>query len=482
MTDPRPSKGQSSPARSATTPGADPAASGPTHANAPRSAPPSAARPATPRPLTALEERVVEEVHAARDELVALVAELVAYDTTARGVGEPPRDEAKLQRRLAARLEALGGEVDLWEPEPTRAGSRLVPAGLDFAGRPQLAAVLRGRGGGPSLLLNGHIDAVSAEPREQWSSDPFVVSERDGLLYGRGVNDMKGGIACLVVALEALSRCGVRPLGDVVFCTNTDEESSGAGGLACVEHGVRADAGICAEPTAFDAWIACRGMVNPTITIPGRPAHAEIPQPHWRQGGGVNPVEKLPLVLAAMQELREEWRTRPDHQHPCLAPGDIVPTIVHAGEWSVTYPAALVMQCDVQFLPGGERDDEGITVEREVRAKIDAAAAADDWLAEHPLQWTWESCTLPAEIPADHPLVQAALQAGADVGRPGKPSGLDSWHDAATFTQAGTPTFSYGPGGFDSAHAIDERVAVAELVDYCAAAALLTMRFCGVAG
>jgi len=433
------------------------------------------------RPLSALEERVVEEVCAARDELVALVSELVAYDTTARLPGEPPRAEAQLQRALAARLRALGAEPDLWEPAPTGAGTRLVPAGLDFVGRPQLAAVLPGAGGGPSLLLNGHIDAVSAEPREQWSSDPFVVSEREGILYGRGVNDMKGGIACLVVALEALRRCDVRLRGDVVFCTNTDEESSGAGGFACVEHGVRADAGLCAEPTAFAAWIACRGMVNPIITIPGRPAHAEMPQPHWREGGGVNPIEKLPLLLAAAQELRTDWRRRPDHQHPLLAPGDFVPTIVHAGEWSVTYPAKLVMRCDVQFLPGGECDDEGRSVEREVRAKLDAAAAQDDWLAEHPLEWEWETVTLPAEIPADHPLVQVALQAGADLGRPGSPAGLNSWHDAATFTQHGTPTFSYGPGGFDTAHAIDERVAVADLVDYSAAVALIAMRFCGTA-
>ena len=52
----------------------------------------------------------------------------------------------------------------MWEPEPTGSGNRVVPDGLDFAGRPQLAARLRGAGGGRSLLLNGHIDAVSAEP------------------------------------------------------------------------------------------------------------------------------------------------------------------------------------------------------------------------------------------------------------------------------------------------------------------------------
>ena len=248
-------------------------------------------------PRSALEERVVEAVLGARDELVGLVAELVACDTTARLPGEPARDEDKLQRLLAARLAQIGARIDLWEPAPVGAGSRFLPAGLDFAGRPQLAAVLPGAGGGRSLLLNGHIDAVDVAPREQWLSDPFAVEERDGSLFGRGVSDMKGGIAGLVVALETLSRLGVRLAGDVVFCTVTDEESSGAGGRMAVERGVKADAGIAAEPTDFDAWVSCRGTVTPTITVEGRAGHAEMPQPDWREGGAVNAIEKLVPLL-----------------------------------------------------------------------------------------------------------------------------------------------------------------------------------------
>lgn len=115
------------------------------------------------------------------------------------------RDEEKLQRLLAARLAKIGAQPDLWEPARTGAGSRFLPAGLDFVGRPQLAAVLPGAGGGRSLLLNGHIDAVDVAPREQWLSDPSTVEERDGSLYGRGVSDMKGGIARLATSSCARS-------------------------------------------------------------------------------------------------------------------------------------------------------------------------------------------------------------------------------------------------------------------------------------
>jgi acetylornithine deacetylase len=432
--------------------------------------------------LSALEERIVQSVRDARAELVGLTAELVACDTTARLPGDPARDEEKLQRLLAARLDALGAEADLWEPEPTGDGDRFLPAGLDFVGRPQLAAVLPGSGGGRSILLNGHIDAVDVEPRDKWTSDPFVLTERDGHLYGRGSNDMKGGVAGLVIALEALHRQGVRLAGDVVFCTNTDEESSGAGGYMCVQHGVKAAAGIAAEATAFDAWVSCRGTVTPTITVSGRAGHAEMPQPDWRQGGAVNAIEKMVAVLNGMGALREEWKARPDHEHPLLAPGDIVPTIVSGGTWMVTIPASCTVTADVTYLPRHvDGAGSGRVVEAEIVDRLTRAVAGDPWFAEHPLEFKWSEDVVPAEMPADHPLVTCALGCAGALGHQGKPAGLDSWHDAATFTRAGTPTFSFGPPGIETAHAVDERVPVAGLVDFSAAIALTMLRWCGVA-
>ena len=106
-------------------------------------------------------------MRARRDELCDLVARLVALDTTAREPGDPPRAEAALQGLLRAALPRWAPTIDLWEPEPTGKGDRFVPDDLDFAGRPQLAATLTGAGGGRSLLLNGHIDAVDVEPRDQ---------------------------------------------------------------------------------------------------------------------------------------------------------------------------------------------------------------------------------------------------------------------------------------------------------------------------
>src|SRR2546423_12619713 len=147
-----------------------------------------------------------------------------------------------------------------------------------------MAARFAGTGGGHSLLFTGHIGVVPSEPRDRWTSDPNQAEVRDGNLYGRGTCDMKGGVACMVYAAEVLQRLGIRLRGDLIVNTVTDEESSGAGGLAAVRHGVRADAGIVTEPTAFDLWTCCRGSLSPTISVEGRPRHAQMAQTHQRAG------------------------------------------------------------------------------------------------------------------------------------------------------------------------------------------------------
>jgi acetylornithine deacetylase len=430
------------------------------------------------------EQEIVDEIARRRDELVALASELIAFDTTARDLGDPPRQEAELQAHLADRLAAAGAEIDLFEPSADDlAGKPLVPPGLAFEGRPQLIARFPGSGAGRSLVLNGHVDAVSFEPRGDWTSDPLDAQVRDGRLYGRGSCDMKGGIAAMTLAAEVLAEAGGRLAGDLVVATNTDEESSGAGGMALVRRGLRADAGIVTEPTGFDVWVACRGSEYGTITVPGRPGHAEVAHPHWRRGGAVNAIEKSVVVLEAVRGLREEWSGL---SHPHLSAPDIVPTMVSAGEWPVTYPSACTLTTAVMYLPG-QADDSGwgSAVRRAVEERLAAVAETDDWLAENPprLEW-WPNSVMPMEIAEDEPIVSTVLAAVGDVGRRGKPAGLDSWYDGATFTLfAGTPSIAFGPAGFDPAgatvaHTIDEYVPVDDLVQCAQAIAVAALRFC----
>jgi acetylornithine deacetylase len=436
--------------------------------------------------LSRLERHVAKEIEARRRDLVVLLADLIAFDTTARSApADPAREEAALQEHLATRLRSAGAAVELWEPAPGEvAGSKLTPReGIGFDGRPQLAARFSGTGGGPSLLLNGHIDVVSSEPRERWTSDPNGAELRDGRVYGRGACDMKGGIAAMVIAAETLARLEVRLAGDLVVCTVTDEESTGVGALAAVAHGVRADAGIVTEPSGFDVWVACRGSLIPTITVEGRPGHAGLPQPHWRTGGAVNAIDKADVVRDAMRDLEDDWRGRPENRHPHLSPPDVVTCLIAGGDWPVTVPASCSLTYHVAYLPGSaDADGWGSDIEREITERIAHAAGGDPWLAEHPPVISWAPEVPSSEVSPDEPVVRTLLAAAADVGRPGAVGGLDNWHDGATFTRFGrTPSVCFGPRDVRLAHTIDESVAVDDLVDCARALALAAIRFCGLA-
>jgi acetylornithine deacetylase len=437
--------------------------------------------------LSDAERRVCDAVAERRDELVGLASELIAFDTTARDPGDPPREERALQDHLAARLERSGAEIDLWEPDAEAlAGKPLVPPGLDFDGRPQLIAWRRGAGGGRSLVFNGHIDVVSVEPRDRWTSDPFAAEVRDDRLYGRGACDMKGGIAAMVLATETLADLGVALAGDLAVATNTDEESSGAGGTALVERGLRADAAIVTEATGFDVWVACRGSEYCRVSVPGRPGHAEVRQPDWRDGGAVNAIEKATVVIEAIRSLREQWESDPDLVHPVLSRPSLLPTVVSGGDWPVTYPASCDLTVAVMYLPAqADANGWGSEVQARVEDWLAQQTAADDWLAENPPKVTWiASSVMPLEIPESEPIVGVVSGATADVGRPGSIGGLDSWYDGATLTHlAGTPAVGFGPPGFDPdgvsvAHTIDEYVPVDGLVACAQALAVAAMRFC----
>jgi acetylornithine deacetylase len=431
--------------------------------------------------MTADMKRVVTAIAARRDEIAELTRALIRFDTTARNVDDPPREEAAVQNMLAERMRAAGAGVEVWEP-PRDAVARYasqVGEGISFEGRPQLVARWSG-GGGRSIAFNGHIDAVAADPVERWTSGPFEAAAVDERIVGRGACDMKGGVAAMVVAAETLVTELDGLPGDLIVNTVTDEESSGAGALASISHGVTADAVIVPEPTSFDVWVACRGSLTPTIEVVGRPGHAELTQPHWRAGGAVNAIEKLSVVLDAVVALREDWRARPDQTHPYLAPGTVTPVLVSGGEWFVTYPARAELTCELMYLPGrADAEGGGSVVAEEFRDWIAASTAGDPWLAENPPRIVdFGSDIPPAEISSEHPLAQAMLAAAHEAGTDGKIDGLDSWYDGASFVRwAQVPAIAFGPPSIHNAHGIDESVSIDDLVLTAQALALVAIRW-----
>lgn len=131
-----------------------------------------------------------------------LAQQLIRFDTSS-----PGGTERELIAWLAPRLEAAGLDVRVLSRDPER---------------PNIVAVLKGRGEAPPLLLHGHVDVVPVTG-QKWSVDPFAGEIREGVLWGRGALDMKGGVAMLVTAVLRAAQ-GPPPAGDIVLCVLSDEE------------------------------------------------------------------------------------------------------------------------------------------------------------------------------------------------------------------------------------------------------------------
>jgi acetylornithine deacetylase len=435
--------------------------------------------------LTPLEEGIVAEVARRQPDITALLAQLVAFDTRAPESDSAPREEAALQALVAERLRAAGLAGRGWEPEaadlpPSRYP---IPPGHDFRGRPQLVATAQGTGGGGrNLLLTGHIDVVTAEPVAEWTTPPFEPEVRGGRLYGRGACDMKGGVAAMLVATEVLRELDVPLRGDLIVSTVTDEESTGAGSLAVAASGLQADGGIIPEPTGLTAWLGARGSLMPEITVEGRAGHAGLAPAHWSEGGPVNAIEKLHVVLEALRRLGEDWALRSDTRHPVLGPAAIVTTAIESGQWMVSYPADATVRCHVQYVPEqADADGYGTRVEAEIEARVRAAAGGDPWLAVNPPRFAWPGDVPPGFVGEQEPVAATTLGAMDALGLGRAVAPRTTFFDGPTFSRAGIPTIAFGPGDIARAHTVDEHVPVDELVRAAQVMAVAAMRFCGVA-
>ncbi len=150
-----------------------------------------------------------------------------------------------------------GYDVDLQEIEP---------------GRFQTIAILRGTGGGASLMLNGHTDINALTLR--WRRDPWVPSLEGDRLYGHGVQNMKGGLASIIMAAEAVRRSGVRLAGDLVVACVAGETQGGEGTHYLMERGFRTDAAVVAEPFGADHLVTVHsGIVHMAIHTYGVTGH-----------------------------------------------------------------------------------------------------------------------------------------------------------------------------------------------------------------
>lgn len=390
--------------------------------------------------------------------------------------------EKKYQEFIAEFLEQMGMEVELWEPNADELSKYKGKAGYyegrDFTDRPNLHAVLKGTGGGKSILLSGHADVVKAE--EGWTVDPFGGEIIDRKIYGRGAVDMKGGIAAMIMAVKAIQEAGIKLKGDVYIGTVVDEEAGGMGTLAYVDKGFKADACILTESTDLNVQPLCRGILWGKINIKGRPGHIEMNQDDWRTGGAVDAIEKGKLYLDMFEYLNRDWKI--SKTHPLLPiPCQIKVAQFNAGEYPTTYAGSAEIVFNAQYLPR-EKDENGLggKVKRQIEEFINKVAETDEWLSINRPTVEWMVDANCGETDSNHEFVKIISKAAKDIYSESTLEGLLSHSDMGFFIERGIPTVNFGPGEGRLAHQDDENVEIDSLIKATKIIASTIIEWCGI--
>lgn len=399
--------------------------------------------------------RIAEAVRDRRDYLHDLLSDLVAIPSV--GGSQAEHD---IQRWLADHLAGVGLNVTLGDVP--LAGAEREPGfpGMEVERRrvTHLTATLGGSGRGPRVAFLGHTDVVPASPGH-WSGDPFTPVTRNGCVTGRGTVDMKGGLAAAVVATLAIRDSGLTPPGDVVIAAVSAEEDGGAGTWALLRSGFTADSCLLPEPTGSRLVIGNAGSLTFRLTVTGRPAHGAL---RWH---GHNPLQCLPAILTALQDLERHRNQEPD---PLMASWPIPYPIsvgrVRAGQWASTVPQSLVLEGRY----GVKLGESATNARTHFEQALAQASMPDPWLSDHPIavQW-WGGEFASATLRPSHPLVEVVRRAhdGLDPHCPAQPIAAPYGSDLRLMQAAGIPTVQYGPGDPSQAHADDETVSLREVED-----------------
>jgi acetylornithine deacetylase len=321
-------------------------------------------------------------------------------------------------------------------------------------------------GGAPGrICINGHVDVVGPGTAA-WRLGPWSGALEDGRLHGRGAVDMKGAVVAAVHALGAVRAAAAPAAPSVVLQCVASEEDGGLGTFAALERDAAFDAAVIPEPTAFDVVCAQAGALTFRCVIPGRSAHAAV------RLEGCSAIDRFVRVHGALAELEARLNARVEH--PLMAELDLpYPLLVgqvSGGTWSSQVPDRVELEGRVGVPVGADA--------AAVRAALEAAVreATDDGEAAAEVYWTG-GAFLPGETALDHPWVGAVSGAvAAERGHRPRLAGSPYGADMRQFTARGIPCVMMGPGGVERAHAVDEWVAVDDLVTLARSLVRLILR------
>jgi acetylornithine deacetylase len=385
--------------------------------------------------------------------------------------------ESSAQAIIIEKCRELGLYIDIWEPDAMKLYSHpyFVTSRKHFKDSPNVVAVWKGTGGGKSIILNGHIDVVPEGDLNQWSVDPFGAEIKDGKLYGRGSTDMKGGNVALLLAIEALKSLHFQLKGDIIFQSVIDEESGGAGTLAAILRGYRADAVIIPEPTNMKIFPKQQGSMWFRLTVKGKSAHGGT------RYEGVSAIEKSMIVLnhiADLEKKRNERIKDPLYQRiPIPVPINIGK--IMGGSWPSSVVDRVILEGRIGIAPDEKLED----VKEEMEQWLVNLGEKDSWFLQNPVTVEWFGARwLPGIIDENHDLMKTLIKSYQLVKNETPTIEASPWGtDGGLFTQvANIPTVVFGPGKTEVAHYPDEYIELDKMFETAEIIALTLIDWCEI--
>jgi acetylornithine deacetylase len=398
-------------------------------------------------------EAIISKVHEAIDELwedqVSFLQDLVRHKST---LG----DEAEIQRFIQNYLkESLNLETESFTPE-IKAISKYNNYGAvdwSYENRPVVAGKWKtdGKKTGKSLILQGHIDVVSAEPEYKWDYPPYGAVIEGNKMYGRASMDMKAGVSSMIFAVQALQKAGIKLGADLQIHSVIEEECTGNGAIALLDKGFTAEGALIPEPTSLTALNAQLGVFWMRVKVSGFGAHAE------RASRAQNAINKAAYLIQALEDYRVHINSKAKHESfkHYEAPLNVNTGVIQGGDWASNVPSECQFEVRVGFYPDTDPEE----AQRQAKDWLLMAAAKDTWLKDHPPEIEFYGFKAPgAVLETESALFETLGKSHETVtGKKLTYTAFTGTTDTRVFEEFGIPSTCYGPSG-GGAHGLNEFV------------------------
>ena len=413
-------------------------------------------------PEANLKQTLFDHIARLEDDIVAILQRLVQFPTV-----NPPGNEQEHQEYVAAALQDLGMEPRFYEKEPKR---------------PNVVAVLRGKGGGHNLLhYAGHADVVSEGDVAEWRYPPFGGIVDDGWVFGRGSVDHKAPIAASLGALRAILENDIQLAGDLIFMVPVDEERGSRAGTHYLleKEALYGNMGIYASAGFLEqVLITCSGTLTFEITLNGRKSHSGYPKV------GVNAIEKASKLVLALQsmtfnKINPFWNPEDKDRLKPTRTGSLTIAQINGGEALNIVPGTCLIRGSRRLIPS-ETPDEA----KQQIADVIASLSAED--PDFDAEVKYMTSVHGINTPPDSPVVKVVESAVRDIGLEPEIGGSSGGFDARWIVDAlRIPFVSYGagwngPDGKLCLHAPNEGITIENLIGMTKAFAMIMIRACGV--